>query len=468
MWAGQDYHTLRTLCLEKGQLFEDPKFPQDVSDPKIEWKRPPDFCSNPKFIESGSSSTDVCQGELGDCWLLSTLSSLTLHPSLFSRVVPANQSFCPSDGYCGIFHFKLWQFGEWFDVVIDDKLPTRNGRLVYTRSDTQVELWSALLEKAYAKVCGGYSALQGGTIPETLEDFTGGIAESVSLSRYTSEEIWEMVLDAENKKSLMACYIQVSDPADVGRVDEEGLVLGHAYSVLGAKEVLLDSEEVTLIRLRNPWGFTEYKGPWSDKSSEWTSVSDVERKALNIQKEDGEFWMLCEDFCSFFSWIVICTTSVESPQRHVTVLQGRWESGVSAGGGRRLKSFFTNSQFRLRVGGASDQEVESATEPGTEERWTVLLELLQTDRKTTKLHIACHMYKVPEMLVSRPRLDRGFFTRSRPVCDTGDPQNSRGVTMRASLTPGEYVIVPSTYDANQEGNFYIRVYCEKGTDNRIY
>ncbi|XP_044131119.1 calpain-1 catalytic subunit-like isoform X1 [Bufo gargarizans] len=468
MWSSQKYCVLRASCLEKGCLFTDPEFPPEVTDPAVEWRRPLEFCSNPKFIESGSSSSDVCQGELGDCWLLSTLSSLTLHPSLFSRVVPADQSFSTADGYCGIFHFKVWRFGDWLDVVVDDRLPTRKGRLVYTRSDSQAELWSALLEKAYAKVSGGYSALQGGTIAETLEDFTGGVAESVSLSRYTSEEVREMVLAAGRREALMACYIQVSEAADIGRVDEDGLVLGHAYSVLGAKEVKRGSEELTLIRLRNPWGFTEYNGPWSDQSLEWRSVSDAERRALNLQKEDGDFWMLCEDFCSLFSWIVICTCGMESSQCKVTEMRGRWERGVSAGGGRRLKSFFTNPQFRLRVGVASGVKVESVTEPGIEERWTMLLELMQTDRRATKHHIACHLYRVPEQLVPRPRLDRGFFTRSRPVSDTGEPQNSRGVTMRASLTPGEYVIVPSTYDLNQEGDFYIRVYCEKGTDDRIY
>ncbi|XP_071979246.1 calpain-1 catalytic subunit-like [Engystomops pustulosus] len=468
MWAGQDYLALRASCLKNGELFEDPLFPGDFSDPNIEWKRPPEFCSNPKFIESGSSSMDVCQGALGDCWLLSTLSSLTLHQSLFSRVVPTDQSFSHSNGYQGIFHFKLWQFGEWVDVVIDDKLPTRSGRLLYSRSDTPTEMWSALLEKAYAKVCGGYSVLQGGTIAETLEDFTGGMAESVSLSRYTSEEVWEMVVEAERRKSLMACYIQVSDAADAGRVDEDGLVQGHAYSVLGAQEVKLCSGEVTLIRLRNPWGFTEYKGPWSDKSSEWMSVSDEERRALNQQREDGAFWMHCEDFCSLFSWIVICTSCLDSSQYKVTQIRGRWERGVNAGGGRRLKSFFTNPQLRLRVGGPSASEVESAIGLGSEERWTVLLELMQTDKRATKLHISCHLYKVPEDMVSRPSLDRGFFTRNRSVADTGDPQNTRGVMVRASLTPGEYVIVPSTYDANQEGGFYIRAYCAKETENRMF
>ncbi|XP_075042270.1 calpain-1 catalytic subunit-like [Mixophyes fleayi] len=461
MWAGQDYHSLRNLCLKTGELFLDPMFPEDISDPGVEWKRPPEFCSNPKFIESGASTTDICQGDLGDCWLLSSISSLTLHPSLFSRVVPDNQSF--SDGYCGIFHFLLWQFGEWIDVVIDDRLPTKNGHLMYTKSNSREELWSALLEKAYAKLCGNYSALQGGTIPEALEDFTGGIAETVSLWRQTPEEVWDMVIQSESRKSLMACYIQVSDPRDIGHVNEDGLVLGHAYSVIGGQEVTHSSGEVALIRLRNPWGFTEYNGDWSDKSMEWKSVSDEEQKALNLQREDGEFWMLLDDVCGLFSWIVICSAELDTPHYNATHLRGRWESGVNAGGGRRLKSFFTNPQFRLRVGVDSEEGVE----PGTaEERWAVLVELMQTDRRRDKLHIACNLYRVPKDQVSHPRLDRGFFTRSRPVCDTGDPENSRGVTMRACVAPGDYVIVPSTYDPNQEGNFYIRVYCERQAEDR--
>lgn len=108
----QDFNTIRSQCLQNGELFEDTDFPASNSslmysrrpDRHIEWLRPMEIVDDPQFFVEGYSRFDVQQGELGDCWLLAATASLTADPKLFFQVVPTDQSF--DEGYAGIFHFR--------------------------------------------------------------------------------------------------------------------------------------------------------------------------------------------------------------------------------------------------------------------------------------------------------------------------------------------------------------------------
>ena len=105
-----------------------------------------------------------------------------------------------------------YRFGEWVEVVVDDRLPTRNGKLIYLRSVEKNEFWGALLEKAYAKLHGSYKALEGGLTIEAAVDFTGGIPELIDLNRteYSRERLFYIMTKADSQNAFMGCALTVS------------------------------------------------------------------------------------------------------------------------------------------------------------------------------------------------------------------------------------------------------------------
>ena len=139
--SGSSYLELKKQLLESNQLFEDPDFlPQDSNlffskNPPwtVEWKRPGELVEKPVFIVDGCSRLDVRQGLLGDCWMLASLSGLCQNEGLFEQVVIPQQSF-DHEEYCGMFRFRFWMYGEWKEVVVDDRLPTYQDQLLFTSS----------------------------------------------------------------------------------------------------------------------------------------------------------------------------------------------------------------------------------------------------------------------------------------------------------------------------------------------
>nr|XP_006013196.2 PREDICTED: calpain-13 [Latimeria chalumnae] len=269
-FKSQDFETLREECLSQGVLFEDDTFPPDVesigrkllSDKQpgnVTWKRPVELHIHPHLFVEGASRFDIIQGSIGDCWFLAALGSLTFCHCCLERILPKSQGF--SRDYGGIFHFRFWRFGEWIDVVIDDRLPKYGEKYLFVSSRDSNEFWPALLEKAYAKLCGSYQHIHWGNIADALVDFTGGVKKDIDLQTKPIEQVWETL----RRSCKLKCLMGACTPGNTNRVLEKGLVEGHAYSVTGIAQVDYEGQNECLIRLWNPWGEKEWKGRWSDE-----------------------------------------------------------------------------------------------------------------------------------------------------------------------------------------------------------
>ncbi|XP_026743608.1 calpain-A-like isoform X6 [Trichoplusia ni] len=480
----QDFKDIRSRCLAENRLFEDPEFPavdrslyyKERLDRPITWLRPGEICDDPQLFVEGYSRFDVQQGELGDCWLLAAVANLTLHRKLFFQVVPDDQSF--DEEYAGVFHFRFWQYGRWVDVVIDDRLPTYRGKLVFLHSSERNEFWSALLEKAYAKLHGSYEALKGGSTCEAMEDFTGGVTEMYDIAELPPN-FYTILLKAYERNSLSGCSIE-PDPNILEAETPAGLIRGHAYSVTRVKYVDIEtpgrSGKIPLLRLRNPWGNeAEWNGPWSDKSPEWRFIPESEKEELGLTfDDDGEFWMSYKDFVNHFSRVEICNLNPDSldPEEcpegctkkwEMSVFEGEWVRGVTAGGCRNyLETFWHNPQYTVTL--------TDVDEGDDENKCTIIVALMQKNRRSQRhqglecLTIGFALYRLPDYGHVPKPLDINFFKYNASVGRSQAFINLREVSARFKLDPGSYVIVPSTFEPDEEGEFLVRVFSEKSNN----
>ncbi|KAL4631186.1 calpain-5-like isoform X1 [Arapaima gigas] len=481
----QRYCDLKRKCREEMKLFEDPEFPatnrslfyQKAPAGTVEWKRPQELCANPCLFVEGISAHDLNQGKLGNCWFVAACSCLALKPDLWKKVIPdwKEQEWDPShpEKYAGIFHFQFWIFGEWVDVVVDDRLPTINGELIYCHSKLHNEFWSALLEKAYAKLSMCYESLDGGNTADAVVDFTGAVAESIDLEQghYATDlpakmRLFDDLLKVYERGGIISCSIKAL-PTEFEMQMPSGLVKGHAYSVTAIRKVrlghglqaLLKPERLPMICIRNPWGRIEWNGPWSDRSEEWQKVGDMEREAMGLTVEDdGEFWMEFDDFCKHFTDVDVCrliNTSLLSLHKtwSEVMLFGSWTRHAdtlrnrSGGCVNHRQTFLQNPQYMFNV---------------TKEEDEVLMSLQQRDMK---LHRPAGQEKnlTIGFAVFKVELNREFRMHNivtQQSVATSEYVDNRSIFMRKTLPKGRYIIIPSTFAPNFLGDFMIRIYTD--------
>lgn len=275
--------------------------------------------------------TDLDQGSLGDCWLISAIAVVAEYPDAIQSIIqPASLAL---DGQYTVTLYSHESKAPK-EIVIDDRLPTTTeDSCAMVQMSHDGEIWPCILEKAFAVLAGSYQNLDGGcpafafssmtgcfdlavfdlkdgTWEEMQAEFKsdkspGAFSYSMPTMKYSGAELLSVLADFNDQKYLMGAGTRDGSDKDI---DAEGIVFGHAYSLLDVKKGLQTTTgSVDLLQLRNPWGNDkEWKGDWSDNSSLWEENPDLKAECGWVKQDDGIFWMTWEDFQQEYTNIYVC------------------------------------------------------------------------------------------------------------------------------------------------------------------
>eukprot|EP00931_Biecheleriopsis_adriatica_P056631 TRINITY_DN33564_c0_g1_i1.p1 TRINITY_DN33564_c0_g1~~TRINITY_DN33564_c0_g1_i1.p1 ORF type:complete len:1809 (+),score=334.40 TRINITY_DN33564_c0_g1_i1:35-5461(+) len=384
------------------------------------------------LFEDSFEPNDIHQGGLGDCWFLSAIACMCTRPDLLKKV------FIYSDEDKGLYVVRFYKSGVYQDVVVDDFFPCKGrATLAFAESGNQSEAWVQVLEKAYAKLHGSYDAIVGGFVNDALVDMTGGMGQSIRLTTKESKKeiddgtMWSKLKGFMDDGHLMGAGSSAGSDTDIS---DKGIVFGHAYSILRLEDI--DGHQ--LVKMRNPWGGTEWTGKWSDGDTEsWTQRLKV--KLDYVKADDGSFWIAFQDFVIQYRNVYICRVFGEGWNRQF--VSSEWK-GATAGGCANYDTYKNNPKIQLKVKG----------------RVRILLALEQADSRGVEgeddVPIGFKVFKHGH--------DSG-----RGLCSTGSYSYDREVwvdTELAENSEGPHCIIPSTFKPNMERRFLMKVFWKGDTD----
>ena len=197
------------------------------------------------------SVSDINQGQLGDCFLLSPLGEEALfHPGSISNMIHNNGNGTetvtlyidrggrlPTFASAG-FKATTVTISNSFSAASVDNGPQQDVL------GSQKEIWPQVVEKAVATLNGGYSAIANGGYPVlAMEELTGRAASWMSPAVLTLATLQNYVAAGD---------LITMDTASTGRLPD-GLVNGHCYMF----DKLNGSGGSASVQLLNPWGFDQ-------------------------------------------------------------------------------------------------------------------------------------------------------------------------------------------------------------------
>ena len=94
--------------------------------------------ANEEIGTEGIEADDIRQGQLGDCYFLSSISAVAEYPSRIKKIFISQKI----NDY-GIYCIKLCHFGEWQAVYVDDFFPCNSNGPAFTKGNEN-EIWVSI------------------------------------------------------------------------------------------------------------------------------------------------------------------------------------------------------------------------------------------------------------------------------------------------------------------------------------
>ncbi|XRB11383.1 calpain catalytic domain-containing protein [Pseudoscourfieldia marina] len=497
-------------CAKEKHKYTDTTFPKDI-DPNhvksanVVWKRPRAFSKteDPSLFVDGVDFMDIVSGAYAGSALHAALCVLAAsRPDKIKELFVNLPEGDDKENPFGIYGVKLYYETRWYVVVVDDLIPCndKTGQPLFVRSETEHEFWPCIVEKAIAKLHGGYNKIRSLHMRDIWPTLTGGLSHVYSIKEFdksatgkankpaqADSDFWGVLQSWQHVRGFMCIS---SDT----RSSEMGILSNHAYAILECVE----ARGHRLVRLRNPAMNVEWKGAWSDDSELWTQeMREAVGEEKVVSKKDGNFWMGLSDLRATFSTLYVARDDfARLPTARV---KSMWSiSGGTAGGPPRTRFDEENPVVLLRMGEESTGEVGvvpsdagslvetnrllTVGSSGDKKKDKKLLELKAGKRALIVLEqknlrtpgadgdgralpaIAFAVFKVNQKKGESPKLplhDRLNRDIMDEVVTTVEPQSLLQVHCDVMLLPGvNYFVVPYTKSMNVENEFVLKVFCE--------
>lgn len=328
----EDYKKIITA----GKPWTDPNFSKGTAATKgissnCRWLRASEIFHGKEKIFDSFSGDDIVQGSLGDCYLLSAISALAEFPGRVQKLFVLTEK-----NAAGCYVVRLCICGKPMEIVMDDYFALEGNELLFAGT-AHNELWAMLIEKAWAKIHGGYPAIEGGDARESLAALTGAPVEFHKHSEMSVDELWKIIKEADNANYVM-CTGAIADI--------KGIVRSHAYTLINAYEFEFKGQTLRLVQIRNPWGYGEWEGDWHDNDPKWTP--ELKRKLNHGPREDGIFYMSFNDFAKIFSHTLIAKANDNYVSSSLVVKGQKVFATFRVR--RELKGFISAYQISRRLG----------------------------------------------------------------------------------------------------------------------